>query len=357
MIVQSSYLVVRKVSDENFYLHKFYVDEQQICEVVQAPEESVYNPEMTIFVGNKICFDKADDFGDDCWYIDVDEVFGRVEGEVIIPSKNMVYIQADKERKSTIKHGDLELFNDTTYNPLATNNVVQNGEVLSICDKAVDSYFGGELTVEASPGDQVYTHHFLTHTDNEREFNGVTYYEIHYENLYCIIKEGSIQMLNDWNFVVPVKAEEEITESGIVKDFKVGNELNIGIVKHSNSIEKEEVIIFKRGREYRIDVEGITYYRIETRDILCKFKDMKAKAFGEIIIVRPAEQVTEKNGFMTTVAMNPLPEKGDIISVGDDVPILKDGETILFRKAASTEVEIEGEKVLLMSYKSVYARV
>tara|TARA_R110000803_G_scaffold16197_5_gene44468 strand:+ start:8744 stop:9838 length:1095 start_codon:yes stop_codon:yes gene_type:complete len=362
--VQSSYLVVRKTSNETFHLHKFYIDEQQICEVIQSPEESVYTQEMTIFVGNKICFEKANDFGDDCWYIDIEEVFGRIEGDLIIPSKNMVYIQANKERKSTIEHGNLKLFNDTTYNPLATNNVVQDGVVLSVCDEAVDSYFGKALNIEVSPGDKVYTHHFLTDTDNEREFNGKKYYEIHYENLYCIVKDDSIQMLNEWNFVVPVTAEQQTTDSGIVLDFNVGNELNVGVVKYlcnslsGRAVEKEDLIVFKRGREYKIDIEGNIFYRIETNDILYKLENMEA--LGEIIIVKASEQVTEDKGFVTTVAMNPLPEKGKILSVGTAVPKdenLAEGDTILFRKAASTEVVIEGEKVLLMSYKSAYVKV
>jgi len=351
-------MVVKKIAKgSGLYLSSQYVHDYQLCEVVQSPEDSKYDSGDEVFVGRNICFDQADHFGKGSYYIDISEVFGHVIDGVIVPSSDIVFIEADKDKKSVITIGGKELFNDTTYNPLDSKNVSQDGKVLSVCDKAKHSVFQNDLEVEIAPGDHIYAHHFLTREENEREFNGKKYYSIRYEDLYCRIDNG-IHMLNNWNFVVPVLASNDPNELGIITELNKKNELRVGVIKHPNkslSVDKEEKVFFKRGREYEIDVEGETYYRIDTNDILCKFDNMEA--LGEIIIVEPIQNDYNKGGFITSVEQNPIPEKGKVLSVGEEVSSLKGGETILFRKMASTEVEIEGKKVLLMSYKSAYAIV
>lgn len=363
MIVQPKYLVVKKVILKGeFYLAQNYVDEYQTCEIIKTPEVSDYHKGQTVLIGNRICFSKADHFGCDAYYIDHTEVFGTVDNGVITASDSIVYIKADKTKKSKMKIGDMEFFNDTTYNPLGTKNVVQDGIVLTACKKARHSVFEYDIEVDISPGDHVYTHHFLTDTDNEREINGEMYYELAYEHLYCKVVGGEIKMLNEWNFVSPVEASNDPTEYGIILELKKKNELRVGIINHpcqkltERGIKAGDKVFFRKGREYVMDVEGEPYYRIETNDILCKYGKMEA--LGDIVIVKQINESNEKNGLITTVAVNPVPEKGEVLSVGPEVGNkLSKGDVILFRKMASSEVEIEGEKVLLMKYQNVYVKV
>ena len=363
MIVQDKYTVVKKVVlGTDMYLAQHYIDEYQTCEVVKSSEGSIYEEKDILLVGNRICFDKAIDFGSESYYIDASEVFGFIKDGNITPSKSYVYIEADKDRKSSVTSGGIKFFNDTTYDPLGTKNVVQDGTVLTACVSAKHSVFGHDLDVEVQPGDKVYTHHFLTDSDNEREFNGKKYYEMLYENLYCKISDGKIVMLNEWNFVTPVKAEIEKSATGIVADFHKENELRVGIINHTSKslrargIKPGDKVFFKRKREYKIDVEGDIMYRIETNDILCKYDNMEA--LGEIIIVKAIERSNTRNGFITTLEVNQIPDKGEVLSVGSECgDSLKKGDIILFRKMASTEVDTEEGRVLLMSYKSAYAKV
>ncbi len=363
MIVQDKYIVVEKiVLGTDMYLAQHYIDEYQTCKVVKAPEGSIYEKGTTLLVGNRICFDKAVDFGSESYYIDASEVFGVLKDGVITPSKSYVYIEADKYSKETVDHDGLELYNDISYNPLATENVTQHGVVLTSCVTAYHSVFGNELNVEVEPGDKVYTHHFLTDTDNEREFNGKKYYEMLYENLYCKISKGSIVMLNEWNFVTPVETKAEEHGFGIISKMHAGNELRVGVINHTSKSLRErginsgDKVYFKRKREYKIDVEGDTYYRIETNDILCKYENMEA--LGEIIIVKPIKRDNMVGGILTTLDNNPIPDKGEVLSVGSECgESLKSGDIILFRKMASTEVDTEQGRVLLMNYKSAYAKV
>ena len=360
MRVLDKYLVVEKVVlNTTLHLSPYYIDEYQTCKVISSPGDSIFEKDVIILVGNKICFDKAPDFGSKSYYIDSSEVFGRIENGLIIPSINMVYIRADKQKKSLVKTGSLELFKDITYKPLDTDNVTQDGEVLSVCDKAKHTVFNRELDIDIEPGDHVYCHHFLTDKDNERIHNGVSYYEMAYEHLYCKISEGLITMLNEWNFIEPVVAEIGLGEFGIIKEVKKRNELRVGIVRNpckkllSRGVKSGDTIYFKRGREYRINVEGKELYRIETNDILSRYENMEA--IGKIVIVKEIKPDNKKGVFLKTVAQNPIPDKGEVISVGDECGSkIKIGDVVLFRKMANTEIEIDNQKLLLMNYDSIY---
>jgi len=278
--VLSEYLVVEKVNLlESIHTSQIFIDEFQVCKVVETNEHTDLQIDEHILVGNKIFFDPATLLSDELFFIYEEQVYGVIRDGQLTPREDFVYIKADKDRKEVVDYGDgLKLFNDTTYNPLATDNVVQDGEVFTVCKKAKGSFFGEELKIEVEPGDHVYTHHFLTHEDAEREFGDHKYYETRYENLYCKVSEGQITMLNNWNFVSPVEDELEITDSGIQLEFKQKNKLRVGIIEHSypslvaKGINVGDMVFFKQGREYNIEVEGKYYYRIHTNDIIYKIK-------------------------------------------------------------------------------------
>jgi len=363
MNVQPKYLVVEKVVlDTDLYLSKHYISEYQTCKVIEAPIKSKHSKGSIILVGNQICFDKAPHFGDKCFYIDSSEVFGSIKDGRIIPENSIVYCEADKNKKSKVVKGDFEYYKDITYKPLETTNVTQDGFVYSVCEKAKHSVFDNELNVEVSHGDHVYCHHFLTDSDNERSFNGKKYYETWYEHLYCKVSDGEIKMLNEWNFISPVLSSNNSTDSGIIKEINKKNELRVGVINHpckklsDLGLKIGDKVFFKKGREYLIDVEGKSYYRIETNDILCKYENMEA--LGDIVIVKEIKPDNKKGGFIKTVANNPIAEKGEVISVGSNCSEnIKPGDVVLFRKMANTEVEINGDVLLLMQYKNIYVKV
>jgi co-chaperonin GroES (HSP10) len=273
MSVTPLYLVVEKLVDHpELITSQYYINEYQVCKVIETAPESGLEIGEHILVGNKIFFSPADELAPGLFFIYLEEIYGVFRGETISPMKDFVYIETDKDRKHEVGG----FFNDTTYNPHAKDNIVQDGTIFSICHTASNTYTDASLVIEADLGDKIYAHHFLTDEDNEREFNGKKYYEIRYENLYCKIVDEEIVMLNEWNFVTPVIQEDEIHDSGVILDFKQKNKLRVGIVNHTckklldRGINIGDQIFFKYGREYEIDVEGNTYYRINTEDIIYK---------------------------------------------------------------------------------------
>lgn len=87
---------------------------------------------------------------------------------------------------------------------------------------------------------------------------------------------------------------------------------------------------------------------------------MNVKPLADRVIIRPAqaEEVTAA-GIIIPDSAKEKPLKGTVIAVGpgtkDEVMELKDGNTVLYGKYAGTELEIEGDKVLIMRQSEVLA--
>ena len=87
---------------------------------------------------------------------------------------------------------------------------------------------------------------------------------------------------------------------------------------------------------------------------------MNVKPLADRVIIRPAqaEEVTAA-GIIIPDSAKEKPLKGTVIAVGpgtkDEVRELKDGDPVLYGKYAGTELEIEGDKVLIMRQSEVLA--
>ncbi len=87
---------------------------------------------------------------------------------------------------------------------------------------------------------------------------------------------------------------------------------------------------------------------------------MNVKPLADRVIIRPAqaEEVTAA-GIIIPDSAKEKPLKGTVIAVGpgtkDEVMELKGGDTVLYGKYAGTELEIEGDKVLIMRQSEVLA--
>jgi co-chaperonin GroES (HSP10) len=352
MRISRDYLVVTKVPiSKSLYAAERFNEDLQMCEIHFVSPRSTFMATDIILVGENIFFDKAPVFGDDMFFMYEDDVFGVIKNGRIIPRNDVVYIETDKNKHAVSDSGILK---DISYDPLRRGNVVQDGVVLSVCDKAKNSYYYTPLEIEIEPGDHVYTHHFLTDKAFEREFGGKTYFEIKYEDIYCKVVDRDIHMLNDWNFVTPIEREINRTESGIFLELGSKSEMCVGLMQHPNkdmNMYPGDRCLFKKSREYEIDVEGHTYYRINNRDILYNLETMRT--LGDIVVVRPEFKADKINGIVVRTQKDNLPEKGVVVSTSEDIDI-NEGDTILYRKAAYTEVTIDGEQLLLMSAKNVY---
>ncbi|MEE0979718.1 MAG: co-chaperone GroES [Muribaculaceae bacterium] len=87
---------------------------------------------------------------------------------------------------------------------------------------------------------------------------------------------------------------------------------------------------------------------------------MNIKPLADRVLINPtpAEEVT-MSGIIIPDSAKEKPLKGTVIATGngtkDEEMVLKNGDTVLYGKYAGTEIELEGEKYLIMRQSDVLA--
>lgn len=87
---------------------------------------------------------------------------------------------------------------------------------------------------------------------------------------------------------------------------------------------------------------------------------MKVKPLADRVLIQPtaAEEVTA-SGIIIPDSAKEKPLKGTVLAVGcgtkDEEMVLKEGDVVLYGKYVGTEVELDGEKVIIMRQNEVLA--
>jgi len=87
---------------------------------------------------------------------------------------------------------------------------------------------------------------------------------------------------------------------------------------------------------------------------------MSVKPLADRVLVKPAE-AEEKTvgGIIIPDSAKEKPLKGEVIAVGngtkDEEMVLKKGDKVLYGKYAGTEIELDGDKFLIMRQSDVLA--
>lgn len=87
---------------------------------------------------------------------------------------------------------------------------------------------------------------------------------------------------------------------------------------------------------------------------------MNIKPLADRVLIEPtAAEETTMAGIIIPDTAKEKPLKGKVLAVGngtkDEDMVLKEGDTVLYGKYAGTEVELEGEKYLIMRQSDVLA--
>ena len=86
---------------------------------------------------------------------------------------------------------------------------------------------------------------------------------------------------------------------------------------------------------------------------------MNIKPLADRVLVRPAAAEEKIGGIIIPDTAKEKPLKGEVVAVGngtkDEEMILKAGYKVLYGKYAGTEIELDGEKFLIMRQSDVLA--
>lgn len=88
---------------------------------------------------------------------------------------------------------------------------------------------------------------------------------------------------------------------------------------------------------------------------------MKIQPLADRVLIAPASAEEKVGGIIIPDTAKEKPMHGKVIAVGkgtkDEEMILKEGDEVLYGKYAGTEIELDGEKFLMMRQSDVLAIV
>ncbi|MCD8282502.1 MAG: co-chaperone GroES [Prevotella sp.] len=86
---------------------------------------------------------------------------------------------------------------------------------------------------------------------------------------------------------------------------------------------------------------------------------MNIKPLADRVIIKAAAAEEKIGGIIIPDTAKEKPLKGEVIAVGggskDEEMVLKEGDKVLYGKYAGTEIELDGEKFLIMRQSDVLA--
>ena len=86
---------------------------------------------------------------------------------------------------------------------------------------------------------------------------------------------------------------------------------------------------------------------------------MNIKPLADRVLILPAPAEEKIGGIIIPDTAKEKPLRGKVVAAGngtkDEEMILKEGDTVLYGKYAGTELELEGEKYLIMRQSDVLA--
>lgn len=86
---------------------------------------------------------------------------------------------------------------------------------------------------------------------------------------------------------------------------------------------------------------------------------MKIKPLADRVLVKPAPAEEKVGGIIIPDTAKEKPLRGQIVAAGngtkDEQMVVKEGDTVLYGKYAGTELELDGEKFLIMRQSDVLA--
>lgn len=201
------------------------------------------------------------------------------------PLGQFMYIELEKETENTHVLSDgTELWLDTEIDTYW--HARQHGIIKYPTLNPRKQFDDG---IDLQPGEKVYFHHFvidekiskLISRSSNVSLTEEKVYQAYIDQVYCVIRDEKIVMLQDYVFVEPVYEDdsEHVTSSGIYLKPEKEVLKEKGIVRHINKFSEDlgikvgQKVIFQKSCDYEMEVEGKKYYRMKNENIVAEYED------------------------------------------------------------------------------------
>ncbi len=274
--------------------------------------------------------------------------------------KDIYYISADKfsNNKLGIKGVDGQaLFLDIDYNKY--HHAVQNG-IVEFCPGRISASQSNDIPLVQ--GDKVYFHHFIVQKDNLYLNEGKEYYKCDHRDIYCVIRDGKINMLEEWILCVPVlEPEENFFKGGLYLKPTRENLPFRATIKHVSKLAKEaglnvgDEIIYRADADYEMPIEGDKYYRMKFHNVVAIVGKDGLVPTKNNVIVKTYNNDQEQIGSILVVHTKKVrQQKANVIAGDEDIT---KGSDIIYFLGSATDFQYGGETFTLLKKESVVAEV
>ena len=184
----------------------------------------------------------------------------------ILPIGDFIYVKMEKEEENThVFSNGTTIYLDTSYDRYV--NARQFGEV-ELVSINIKKRVNDNITLRK--GDKVYFHHHVIDEKMASEFGGENMYKVHYDQLYCYVRDGKVTMLQDYVFVEPVQLEDKIGRIYIEskESTKRGRIAYANQFSIDDGFKVGDEVLFIKNANYDMIIEGERLFRMKNNEIL-----------------------------------------------------------------------------------------
>lgn len=202
------------------------------------------------------------------------------------PIYDHILVKVEQEKKSVIKHGELELIAaGQEYNPDMRVFAITEGLCVNV-PRGMSKGIPYEYIVpEVEIGDIVVLHFNSIDEDSKVETNKGVFYLVPYEYVFAVIRDSEIVVIGGRVLCLPLydDAVEEDgmmvrkTGSGIITEINVKHDFKRAILSHIGTplkgskelpVKAGDMIWYPKDADFENEVQGKTYFCMTQEDIL-----------------------------------------------------------------------------------------
>ena len=194
--------------------------------------------------------------------------------------KDIVLISTPQKYNNQIEiAGGQVIWIDTSFKPEHHVSISGYVEALPIM-LSPNHYWHPKSTMDLEEGDKVYFNYMTIHPDNLIWYNDKEYYQVEYAQIFCYVRDGEMQMTNEWCFVEPLDMDKgsHYGNSDLIipeayrkePNYQVGKLTHIGKpLKGEAALECKpgDYVIYMKGANFATEVEGEIRYTIKQKHL------------------------------------------------------------------------------------------
>ena len=286
----------------------------------------------------------------------------RIAGEVV---------DADSRNRSSV------LFEDSPGFPLPINRGIARyitADVMESGVRAGDTAYFNYLTLRP--------HNYLG-----KDTDGYELYKCENDQIFCVVRDGEIRMLNGWILVRPfykgdledIEIDEldvmgrktgrkkvvkgRMSKGGIITDLQDRPVFRHGIVEYIGDnipgfdfgVKKGDKVIYENNVEFKNTIEGKEYFVMKQWNVVASYIGERLECRGWFAHIAPEPKRSMLVWVPDDNRVDNTYPTGRVLSAG---PLLKEvsaGQRVMYNEPESRIVRLEGRRSLFLPGKNIFA--